>query len=1047
VNIPRFSVRNSVTANLIMFAIVAGGLWSAFNLRKEMFPNIDPEAIVVNVAFPGATPEEVERLVVRRIERELDAVDDVDEMVSDIFEGLAVIRLDLEDGADRDRVLSDVRSAVDEAKPDLPDGAEEPEIRQLRPVLPVISVVVYGDVSEERLRTAAKRVRDDLEDLDSVSETTLDGMRDREIWVEILPEKLEEHGLTFEEVGRVLARSNLDLPAGQLKSGAGNIRVRTLGESDRAEEIGSILVKSLPDGGSLVLRDLARVRETFEDVVEGGRFQGKPAVRITVFKTPEEDAVEIAAQVKRYVAERPPPFGDALQLAATRDLSRFITQRLDLMVRNAGYGLVLVILVLALFLEARVAFWVAAGLAVSFLGTFLLMYVLDDTINLISLFGLIVVLGLLVDDAIVIGENVFARKRDGLPPDEAAIIGTNQVAGPVVAAVLTTMMAFAPLGFLTGRIGAFLGVLPVVVVCALGVSLFEAFVVLPNHLAHRDRAPRWGWWQRIGRVKRTVLEEWMPAAFVRLLRVLLRWRYVTLAGAITLAMTVSGVMQGGLVPFVLLGSVDAETVDVNLEMAPGTSEAETEAVLQRVDGMARKLPEVDTTFMMLGATFRDGRRQDVGDTATTGQLTLEMVAADERAGRGLRRTQAVVNELRRETRGIPGVRRLTVTPRGGGPQGADVEVRLRGKDLGQVAGATDYVRDVLAGYAGVTEVYDDFVEGKLELRYTLKDEARSLGLTTRDLALQVRHALFGFEVQDLQDEDEEVTVRVLLPESERRRIEDLARLRIATPAGGRVPLEEVADLSTSRGYSTLLRVDGRRAFNVFASVDPDVANVEDITNDLDTALGDLDERFPGVAHSFEGAKQDTRESLAGLRIGFLVAISGIYMIVAVLFRSYVQPLLVMVAIPISFIGVVYGHLAMGYPLTLLSLIGSVALAGIVVNDSLILVDLINRRRRDHGQPLFEAVLDGSRLRLRAILLTSVTTIAGLAPLMLERSFQAQFLIPMAISIVFGLTFATVLVLVVIPTLYLALEDLRGVLRWVWTGSRQSSVDSHQEERG
>jgi multidrug efflux pump subunit AcrB len=290
-------------------------------------------------------------------------------------------------------------------------------------------------------------------------------------------------------------------------------------------------------------------------------------------------------------------------------------------------------------------------------------------------------------------------------------------------------------------------------------------------------------------------------------------------------------------------------------------------------------------------------------------------------------------------------------------------------------------------------------------------------------------------------------VRVLLPESERRRIEDLARLRIATPAGGRVPLEEVADLSTSRGYSTLLRVDGRRAFNVFASVDPDVANVEDITNDLDTALGDLDERFPGVAHSFEGAKQDTRESLAGLRIGFLVAISGIYMIVAVLFRSYVQPLLVMVAIPISFIGVVYGHLAMGYPLTLLSLIGSVALAGIVVNDSLILVDLINRRRRDHGQPLFEAVLDGSRLRLRAILLTSVTTIAGLAPLMLERSFQAQFLIPMAISIVFGLTFATVLVLVVIPTLYLALEDLRGILRWVWTGSRQSSVDSHQEERG
>ncbi|MHC4818057.1 MAG: efflux RND transporter permease subunit, partial [Planctomycetota bacterium] len=341
-------------------------------------------------------------------------------------------------------------------------------------------------------------------------------------------------------------------------------------------------------------------------------------------------------------------------------------------------------------------------------------------------------------------------------------------------------------------------------------------------------------------------------------------------------------------------------------------------------------------------------------------------------------------------------------------------------------------REVLAGYEGVAEVYDNLVEGKLELRYTLRDDARAVGLTTRDLALQIRHGLFGFEVQDLQDEDEEVTVRVLLPESERKRIEDLSRLRIATPSGGRVPLEEITDLTTERGYATLTRVDGKRAFTVFAQVDARVANVDELSADLGRRLADLGERFPGVAFSFEGAKQETRESLSGLRTGFSVAIVLIYFIVAALFRSYVQPVLVMLAIPISFVGVVWGHLIMGYPLTLLSLIGSVALAGIVVNDSLILVDLINRKRRA-GVDLFPAVLQGSRGRLRAILLTSVTTMAGLAPLMLEQSFQAQFLIPMAISIVFGLAFATVLTLMLVPTLYLMLEDGRALLRFIWSG--------------
>ncbi len=1032
-NLARFAVRNPVIANLLMAAVLVAGAVAAFQLRKEMFPNVDPEAITVTVAYPGATPEEVERLVARRLERSIEGIEDIDEVVTNVFEGLCAMRIDLEENSDRDRVLSDVRGAIDEVAPELPEDAEEPEILAIRPILPVISVVVHGDVAEARLREAAKLVRDDLLDLDPVSEITISGIRDREIWVEIMPERLEGWELTLEQVGRVLQQSNLDLPAGQLKSERGNIRVRTLGETDDVGEIEEIIVKTLPDG-AVRLRDIARVRETFEDTVEQGRFQGKPAANLTVFKTPEEDAVEIADAVKRYVAENPSRFGAAVTLSTTRDLSRFIRQRLDLMVRNARIGLVLVVIVLGLFLELRVAFWVAVGLGVSFMGTFLLMLLAGVTINLITMFGLIVVLGLLVDDAIVIAENVFTKRREGLPGPRAAIKGTNEVAGPVVAAVLTTIAAFSPLAFLPGRIGAFLGVLPVVVVAALSVSLIEAFIVLPAHISHVKVAGD-GWFARlsakIDSARRQVLDIWLPNGFERVLRFLLRWRYPTLAVALVFWMVAIGMLGGGIVPFTLIGSMDAETMVVDLEMAPGSSEEQTLAALQQVEALVLAEPEVATCFAMLGGAFADGRRKNVSDPATIGQITVELKAADDRAEQGLRRTSDVVNELRTSSKFITGVRRLTYAPLGGGPAGADIEIRLRGTDLEDVRRARDHVVALVRSFRGVTEAYDDLVEGKLELRYQLRDDARPLGLTTRDLALQTRYALFGFEVQDLQDEDEEVTVRVLLPEADRREVADLARMRVAAPSGGRVPLAEVAHLKTERGYGALTRVDGKRAVTVFGAVDERVGNIREITLALEDAVRELPGKFNGVTAAFVGSKRDAQESLAGLRVGFLTALLLIYCIVAILFRSYTQPLLVMAAIPLAFSGVVFGHAFLSYPITLLSMIGTVALAGIVVNDSLILVELVNRKRREERIPLFEAVVLGSRARLRAILLTSVTTIAGLAPLMMETSFQAQFLVPMAIAIVFGLAFATGLILVIVPVLYLMLEDVRAALRWAF----------------
>jgi len=1040
INLPRLGVRNPVPANLLMWAIVVAGAVSWLTLVREVLPTFEPEQAIIQIAYPGATPEEVEKAIALPVEREIEGLAGVDEINTEVFEGVCVIRIEMEQGADRDRVTNDLRNEMDRVRSDLPDGAEEPEITALRPFMPVISVMVHGDVPEERLREAVERVRQDLVDLREVSEVTVSGVRDREIWAEILPEKLQEEGLTFEDVGRAVAAVNLDLPGGQLESARGNIRVRTTGESDRAAEIERLVIRADTDGTVIRLGDVAIVRETFEDKIEKGRFQGQRAANITVFKTPEQDAIEIAELVKAYVEANPKQVGGAISLTTYGDLSRFVVQRLDLMLRNAKAGFLLVCICLALFLDLRVAFWTAIGLPVAFLGTFVVMKVMGQTVNLISLFGLIIVLGLIVDDAIVIGENVFTKIRAGMPPARAAVRGAGEVALPVLAAVTTTIVAFAPLSFLEGRFGAFLGQLPKVAIAALSVSLVESLIILPAHLGHqrvRQGPPRFPQLAAFGHAVNESRARWMEQRLPDLLeiavRYVVRWRYVALTVLASGLLLIVGLVRGGIVPFVLFQELDAENVTVDLEMAAGTPVEDTEATLAFIERELGATPEVSTAFTVIGASFSERGRETAADPSTVGQIQIELVASDDRQAAGLRSSRQVVNDLRERTEGLPGVVKLSFRERSGGPGGPDVEVELRGEDLAVLRAAADHARSVLETFAGVYEIEDNLRTGKLEARLSLRDGARALGLTTRDLALQTRHALFGFEAQDLQHEDGEVTVRVVLPEGARRSLSDLNRLRIATPSGARVPLGEVADLETGRGFAALARRGGKRSVVVTATVDDARANVSDVTEKMQTELADLGARFPGVTVSFEGRQAETREAFSSLHTGFPAALLLIYAILATIFRSYMQPLLVMTAIPFALAGAVVGHAVMGYPLGLLSMIGSVALTGIVVNDSLILVDFVNRHRREDGQRTVEAVVGGARARMRAILLTSVTTIAGLAPIMLETSFQAQFLIPMAISITFGLSFATVTTLVILPTFYIVAEDLRASLRWLFTG--------------
>ncbi len=893
-----WAVRNPVAVNLLMVAIIVAGFASWFSLVREVLPNSDPEQIVITVAYPGATPDEVEKSIALRIEREIRGVSGIDEIASEILEGVCAVRVSLDAGVDQDRLLNELRNEIDRVKPDLPEGSKEPEITALRPFFPVISVYVYGDVAEERLREAAQNVRDDLVDLPDISEVTVAGTREKEIWIEILPEKLEEHRLTFGEVGRAISAGNLDLPGGQLESATGNVRVRTMGEEDRALDLEKLVVRARPDGSLIRLSDIATLRETFEDKIEKGRFNGLPAAAITVFKTPEQDAIDIADTVKAYVADNPTMVGGAIRVEAASDLSRFVVQRLDLMFRNARMGLILVCIALALFLDARIAFWVALGLPVAFLGTFVLMYVTGMTVNLISLFGLIVVLGLIVDDAIVIAENVFTRTRQGVPLARAAIEGTREVGLPVLAAVMTSVAAFGPLAFLSGTLGTFLKQLPLVVIAALAVSLVEAFIILPAHLGHEGAVSKAvGWITRFfsfgGRVQRMrawLLEETLPDLLERLLRFVLRWRYVSMTALFSFSLALVGTLAGGIVPFVLIQSMDAENVSIDIEMAAGTPVEVTEAVLSEIEGHVLAQAEVDSAFSVVGSSFSERGRESAADPATVAQVNIEMLAADDREAQGLRTSKDVVAELRDLTAEIPGVAKMSFIERGGGPQGVDLEIRVRGSDIETLERAVAHVRDVVSSYQGVYELEDD-------------------------LAVQMRNAFFGNEAQDLQESDGEVTVRVVLPESARTSLADLGRLRVATPAGKRVPLEEVAHVETGRGYASLARVDGQRAITVKASVDEAVANVRGVTAGIAEDLTDIGARYPGVSVSFEGQQKRTAESVGSLKFLFPLALLVIYGILATVFRSYLQPFLVMAAIPYAFVGALIGHLFMGLPFT------------------------------------------------------------------------------------------------------------------------------------
>jgi multidrug efflux pump subunit AcrB len=1029
-----------VAANLLMLGIVVGGLLTLPTITREVFPDITPEILTVRVAYPGASPDEVEATVVTRIEDAVEGLIGVRRVTSTASEGSALVTAELFTDADPSRVLAELKARID-AIPSFPEETEKPVVEWPLIRRQVINVAVSGAAGERTLKDTAERVRDEIAALEGITHVEVSGARRDEISIEVSESALRRHRLSFDQLAEAVRRFSLDLPGGTLKTSGGEIRLRTLGQARSQSEFEDLVLLSRGDGTRLLLGDVAAVRDGFEESDRDTRFDGEPTVLVRVFRVGSQSALAISETVQGYVAEAREAMPAGVSLTTWDDDARVLRGRIDTLTRNARSGLLLVLLSLTLFLKPRLAFWVSAGIPVAFLGALWLMPLAGATLNVVSLFAFILVLGILVDDSIVVGENVHRAQQQRAPGEsllEATVRGTREVATPVTFGVLTTVVAFTPLLLVPGAAGTIWKQIPVVVIAALLFSLVKCYFVLPAHLGHPGRVRLPGrLTAALDVVPRRVgagLERFVERIYRPLLERALAARGATLALALASVLVSFAAVGGGWLRTTFFPPVEADRVVASFELPPGTPFERTVAAVQQLEAAAeavraeveadRGVPVVEHVLGAAGQRLNRGSRAsfDGGSGSNVGSVEVALVSAE---ARGVTAAE-FARRLREATGPIPDAVELTFSSELFSA-GSPIDIELRGRDveaLGAVAGA---LREELAAYPGVRDVRDSFREGKRELELRLRPGAETLGLSVADLGRQVRQAFYGEEVQRLARNGEDVKVMVRYPEAERRSLGDVEALRIRTSTGDAVPLSVVAEVTSTYGPTSIRRADGARVVNVVADVDLSVTSAREV-------LGDIEGRFlpevlsahPGISYALEGEQREERESLRGLGRNSLFALLGIFTLLAIPLRSYAQPLVILATIPLGAVGAIAGHAILGLPISFSSVIGMVALAGIVVNDSIVLVDWANRLRRQ-GRDVGAAVRGAATSRFRPILLTSLTTSLGLLPLLLEQSVQAQFLIPMAVSIAVGVLAATAVSLLVVPAAYLVIEDLRSLV--------------------
>jgi len=1034
--------------NTLVISILLVGALAFASMRREVFPEFDLEIVLVTVPYPGATPDEVEEGICQKIEEACRSVAGIKKITSVAQEGMGFCVFELQDGIkDVQKTLGEIRSEV-ERIPSMPELAEDPKVEQVTLRTPAIKVGILApaagdgeEVSELELRDVAELVRDDLLALPAVSAANLQGAKDYQIDIEISEKTLRKYGLSLQKVAEIVRRENLELPGGTIRSESGEILLRGKNKRYVGAEIAKLPLVTLPDGLVLTVGDLGTVRDEFADVASTNRINGRAGMVVSIDRSSGEDLLAMVAAVKQYVADARLPSG--YELTVWADQSIDVQDRLRMLIENGLQGLVIVFVMLALFLDLKIAFWVAMGIPFSMLGTGALMYGTDQTLNMLSMFAFLMAIGIVVDDAIVVSDNVDRHRRMGKSLTAAAIDGTVEVIPSVISSVLTTVITFLPLCFVSGVMGKFIAVMPFAFISTLLMSLAESTLVLPGHLAHeknlvftiiglllyplRPLLAVVAWLQR---ACDRGLKWFVKSVYSPFLDLCLDNRLSTLAAALAILLAAFGIVRSGITPFQLFPKIDASRLVAKVVFPDGTPATVTDEATTRLEQAAsqasQKLspagePIVTLVHRAVGQVAAQG---EVGPDARmsgshVGAVAVELVEGEFRDVT----SEQFISEWRRLAGDFPGNESLLFGTENIGPGGKTIEFKLlaaaNAEAVAQLEDAVERCKEWLAQYPGVIDIDDDSRPGKWEYQIKVKPRAEAMGVSLADLAGTIRASYYGEEVMRLQRGRHEVKLMVRYPQDERRTLATLADVRVAGPDGVKRPIRELADVSVVRGYSEINRLGQKRSITVTADIDVATSSLtsSQITADMEKRLmPGLLADHPLVRVRWEGQKEQTNESLRSLGTGFVVALFAMFVLLTMEFKSYFQPFLILAAIPFGIAGAVFGHALMGMPLTLFSMFGLVALAGVVVNDSICLIDFINHRVRA-GHPLRAALRESGCLRFRPVMLTSVTTIGGLLPLLLEKSFQAQFLIPMATALAFGPATTTLLVLILVPVMY------------------------------
>lgn len=1023
---------HSVSANLLMLVLLAGGLFWSTRIRQEVFPDFELDMVTITVPYPGASPQEVERGILLSVEEAVEGLEGIEKVTSRAREGSGTVTVEMVEGEDIQRLAQDIKVEVDRIT-SFPEEAEDPKVSIVARKRYVVSLAVYGDQSERVLREYAEVVRDRLLQSPQITQADLTAVRDYEISVEIFQDTLRQYGLTLGEVARRIRRASVELPGGAIKTPGGDVLVRMKERRDYGREFGRIPIITARDGTQVLLEAMAVVRDTFEETDRETTYNGKPAVLIEVYRVGDQTPISVSDAVREAVTGLQQSLPAGISIDLRNDRSEIYRQRLGLLLRNGYLGLLLVFVLLALFLEPHLAFWVSLGIPISFLGSLLFLQVMGVSINMVSMFAFIVTLGIVVDDAIVVGENVYFYRQRGMLWFEAAVTGAREITIPVVFSVLTNMVAFVPMFFVPGFMGKVFRQIPMVVISVFAISLVESLLILPAHLAHQKTGQLYGvfgWLQKFQQRFSRFFVRAIDRCYRPFLALVLRWRYVSLGISVAVLIVTIGYIRSGRLGFELFPKVESDYAKVTATLPYGSAFDKTLGVQQRLVREAQKVAEANGGQKLVEGIF----------ARINGNVTDVRVYLSPPKIRPLS-TSAFTDQWRRRVGQLSGLESLRFESDAGGPgRGAAIAVELSHQNMQVLERASAELARALSYYPSVVDVDDGFAPGKRQIDFQVRPAARSLGLSATDIAQQVRHAFYGAEALRQQRGRNEVKVMVRLPRSERVSEYNLEEMILRTPSGGEIPLRSAVTVKQGRAYTDINRRNGRRIVTVTADVRPRSKTDQVLKAVKAESLPALQEKYPGLGYSFEGRQADRRKSMSSLFRGMGIVLLVIFAMLAVPLNSYIQPLIIMASIPFGIVGAVIGHLVMGYSLSVISMFGVLALTGVVINDSLVLIDMTNRLRRGGDRP-YAAVLQAAQLRFRPIILTTVTTFGGLTPMIFETSRQARFLIPMAISLGFGVLFATLITLCLVPSIYLILEDLKGIwhrLLHLGSGSRRTS---------